>query len=58
MTIELSYILESNIKKYIDEKNLQETGIVLLMNNGNTRCYDLTKRGEGALIEFYKSLCC
>ena len=29
MAIELSYIFESNIKKYKDEKSLQETGIVI-----------------------------
>ena len=34
MAIELSYILESNIKKYKDEKRLQETGIVLSMSDG------------------------
>jgi hypothetical protein len=34
MAIELSYILESNIKKYKDEKSLQEMGIVLSMSDG------------------------
>lgn len=37
MAIELSYILESNIRKYKDEKSLQETGIVLSMSGGFNR---------------------
>ena len=43
MAIELSYILESNIKKYKDEKSLQETGIVLSMSEDIARCYGLIK---------------
>ena len=38
MAIELSYILESNIKKYKDEKSLQETGIVLSIKKKNFGC--------------------
>jgi len=52
MAIELSYILESNIKKYKDEKSLQETGIVLSMSDGIARCYGLTKIQAGEMVEF------
>jgi F-type H+-transporting ATPase subunit alpha len=52
MAIELSYILESNIRKYKDEKSLQETGIVLSMSDGIARCYGLTKIQAGEMVEF------
>ena len=52
MAIELSYILESNIKKYKDEKSLHETGIVLSMSDGIARCYGLTKIQAGEMVEF------
>jgi F-type H+-transporting ATPase subunit alpha len=52
MAIELSYILESNIKKYKDEKSLQETGIVLSMSDGIARCYGLTQIQAGEMVEF------
>lgn len=52
MAIELSYILESNIKKYKDEKSLQETGIVLSISDGIARCYGLTKIQAGEMVEF------
>nr|YP_010394476.1 ATP synthase F0 subunit 1 [Phytophthora pinifolia]DAZ88523.1 TPA_asm: ATP synthase F0 subunit 1 [Phytophthora pinifolia] len=52
MAIELSYILESNIKKYKDEKSLQETGIVLSMSDGIARCYGLTNIQAGEMVEF------
>jgi hypothetical protein len=34
MIIKMLYILETNIKKYQDEKGLEETGIVLSMSDG------------------------
>jgi F-type H+-transporting ATPase subunit alpha len=49
---ELSYILESNIKRYKDEKQLEETGIVLSMSDGIARCYGLTKVQAGEMVEF------
>jgi proton translocating ATP synthase F1 alpha subunit len=52
MAIELSYILESNIKNYKDEKTLEETGIVLSMSDGIARCYGLTKIQAGEMVEF------
>ncbi len=52
MAIELSYILETNIKKYQDEKGLEETGIVLSMSDGIARCYGLTKIQAGEMVEF------
>ena len=52
MAIELSYILESNIKNYQDEKSLQETGIVLSMTDGIAKCYGLTKIQAGEMVEF------
>jgi proton translocating ATP synthase F1 alpha subunit len=52
MAIELSYILESNIKKYRDEKILQETGVVLSMSDGIARCYGLTNIQAGEMVEF------
>jgi proton translocating ATP synthase F1 alpha subunit len=52
MAIELSYILESNIKNYRDEKTLEETGIVLSMSDGIARCYGLTKVQAGEMVEF------
>jgi len=52
VAIELSYILESNIKKYKDEKGLEETGIVLSMRDGIARCYGLTNIQAGEMVEF------
>jgi proton translocating ATP synthase F1 alpha subunit len=52
MAIELSYILESNIKKYQDDKKLKETGIVLSMSDGIARCYGLTNVQAGEMVEF------
>ncbi len=52
MAIELSYILESNIKKYKDEKSLQETGIVLLVSDGIAKCYDLLKIQTNKIVKF------
>lgn len=52
MAIELSYILETNIKKYKNEKGLQETGIVLSMSDGIARCYGLTNIQAGEMVEF------
>ena len=52
MATELSYILESNIKRYKDEKQLEETGIVLSMSDGIARCYGLTKVQAGEMVEF------
>jgi proton translocating ATP synthase F1 alpha subunit len=52
MASELSYILESNIKRYKDEKQLEETGIVLSMSDGIARCYGLTKVQAGEMVEF------
>lgn len=52
MASELSYILESNIKRYKDEKQLEETGIVLAMSDGIARCYGLTKVQAGEMVEF------
>lgn len=54
MAIELSYILESNIKNFKNEKKLEETGIVLSMSDGIARCYGLTKIKAGEMVEFNK----
>jgi len=54
MAIELSYILESNIKNFKTEKKLEETGIVLSMSDGIARCYGLTKIQAGEMVEFNK----
>nr|YP_009327208.1 ATP synthase F1 subunit alpha [Aphanomyces astaci]AOQ30599.1 ATP synthase F1 subunit alpha [Aphanomyces astaci] len=54
MAIELSYILESNIKNFKNEKKLEETGIVLSMSDGIARCYGLTKIQAGEMVEFNK----
>ena len=50
MAVELSYILETNIKNYRDEKKLEETGIVLSMSDGIARCYGLTKVQAGEMV--------
>jgi proton translocating ATP synthase F1 alpha subunit len=50
--VELSYILESNIKYFKDEKKLEETGVVLSMSDGIARCYGLTKVQAGEMVEF------
>ena len=52
MVVELSYILETNINNYKDEKKLQETGIVLSMTDGIARCYGLTNVQAGEMVEF------
>lgn len=52
MAIELSYIIESNIKNFRDEKTLEETGVVLSMSDGIARCYGLTKIQAGEMVEF------
>ena len=52
MAIELSYILESNIKHFKDAKKLEETGVVLSMSDGIARCYGLTKVQAGEMVEF------
>lgn len=52
MSIELSYILEANIKNFKDKKGLEETGIVLSMSDGIARCYGLTKVQAGEMVEF------
>ena len=54
MAIELSYILESNIKHFKDAKKLEETGVVLSMSDGIARCYGLTKVQAGEMVEFTK----
>jgi len=54
MAIELSYILETNIKNFKNEKKLEETGIVLSMSDGIARCYGLTKIQAGEMVEFNK----
>ncbi|KDO15678.1 ATP synthase subunit alpha, partial (mitochondrion) [Saprolegnia parasitica CBS 223.65] len=54
VAIELSYILESNIKNFKSEKKLEETGIVLSMSDGIARCYGLTKIQAGEMVEFNK----
>lgn len=52
MAVELSYILESNIKFFKDEDTLKETGVVLSMSDGIARCYGLTKVQAGEMVEF------
>jgi F-type H+-transporting ATPase subunit alpha len=52
MAVELSYILESNIKYFKDPKKLEETGVVLSMSDGIARCYGLTKVQAGEMVEF------
>jgi len=52
MAVELSYILESNIKYFKDVKKLEETGVVLSMSDGIARCYGLTKVQAGEMVEF------
>jgi proton translocating ATP synthase F1 alpha subunit len=54
LAIELSYILESNIKHFKDAKKLEETGVVLSMSDGIARCYGLTKVQAGEMVEFTK----
>jgi proton translocating ATP synthase F1 alpha subunit len=54
MAVELSYILESNIKNFKTKKKLEETGIVLSMSDGIARCYGLTKIQAGEMVEFNK----
>ncbi len=46
------FILESNIKKYKDEKSLQETGIVLLVSDGIAKYYDLLKIQTNKIVKF------
>ena len=50
--MELSYILESNIKNYQDKKSLEETGIVLSMIDGIAKCYGLNNIQAGEMVEF------
>lgn len=52
MSIELSYILEKNIKSFKNKKGLEETGIVLSMTDGIARCFGLTKVKAGEMVEF------
>ena len=52
MSVELSYILESNIKNYQDKKNLEETGVVLSMIDGIAKCYGLNNIQAGEMVEF------
>lgn len=52
MAVELSYILESNIKYFKNTKKLEETGVVLSMSDGIARCYGLTKVQAGEMVEF------
>jgi proton translocating ATP synthase F1 alpha subunit len=52
LSVELSYILESNIKNYQDKKNLEETGIVLSMIDGIAKCYGLNNIQAGEMVEF------
>ena len=52
MAVELSYILETNIKYFQDENKLKETGVVLSMSDGIARCYGLTKVQAGEMVEF------
>lgn len=52
MATELSYVLESNIKDYQNEQNLEETGVVLSMCDGIARCYGLTNIQAGEMVEF------
>ena len=52
MAIELSYILESNIKAFKDSNKLEETGVVISMSDGIARCYGLTQVQAGEMVEF------
>jgi proton translocating ATP synthase F1 alpha subunit len=52
LVVELSYILESNIKYFKDKKKLEETGVVLSMSDGIARCYGLIKVQAGEMVEF------
>lgn len=52
MAVELSYILESKIKNFQDEKSLQETGVVISMTDGIAKCYGLTNIQAGEMVEF------
>ena len=52
LSVELSYILESNIKNYQDKKNLEETGVVLSMIDGIAKCYGLNNIQAGEMVEF------
>ena len=54
MAIELSYILESNIKTFKDSNKLEETGVVISMSDGIARCYGLTQVQAGEMVEFNK----
>ena len=54
MIIKMLYILETNIKKYQDEKGLEKTSIVLSMSDGIARCYGLTKIKINLLLESIK----
>jgi proton translocating ATP synthase F1 alpha subunit len=55
MTVELSYILESKIKNFQDEKSLKETGVVISMTDGIAKCYGLTNIQAGEMVEFNNS---
>ena len=48
----VSYILESNIKNFKNKKNQQETGIVLSMSDGIARCFGLLNIQAGEMVEF------
>jgi len=52
MAVELSYILESKIRNFQDEKSLQETGVVISMTDGIAKCYGLTNIQAGEMVEF------
>ena len=52
MSVELSYILETNIRQYKDKKNFDETGIVLSMIDGIAKCYGLNNIQAGEMVEF------
>ena len=52
MAVELSYILESKIRNFQDEKSLQETGVVISMADGIAKCYGLTNIQAGEMVEF------
>jgi F-type H+-transporting ATPase subunit alpha len=55
MAVELSYILESKIRNFQDEKSLQETGVVISMADGIAKCYGLTNIQAGEMVEFNNS---
>lgn len=52
MAVELSYILESNIKSFQEKNQLDETGVVISMSDGIARCYGLSKVQAGEMVEF------